>query len=449
MRLGGMSFLSSSYFTCLSTETHSPPTPPRTRASTHLPTPETGRRMSKRVAVSQPSSSAHTLPTPETLPRKRKAPSSPHPIQEESSKEASDPSPTGHTTFFLSQSSSSRHDATSRRRPGLTFAQQMAAASASAPATSRHGAGVGMRGARSGGHQVDKISSSRPVVIVDEDSPFVIPGSAAAATLASPGRVTRHRPGMVSGDKQADTGASPRTRSSLAEPLRSPPMIIADPVHSAASLLSPPPTRRVNRIKTTPPPPSPGTAARKATEARRRKMMDEDENPFLVKPGQKAVHRPRPVVDETRETVTYVFRGAKKVFANPFIPHNVPIPGSDLPAEDVDFEPHPCPPPRLLWPTEPEAANASTPRRKRRAMEPLTAPGAVSDEDVSPPSSPVPMVTPGGPSHHSTKYHSDDEFLPEDDERDNDIGVRKGLLFGSGATIRPRDSQSTRPRTQL
>jgi hypothetical protein len=43
----------------------------------------------------------------------------------------------------------------------------------------------------------------------------------------------------------------------------------------------------------------PGTAARKATEARRRKMMDEDENPFLVKPGQKAVHRPRPVVDET------------------------------------------------------------------------------------------------------------------------------------------------------
>ena len=294
-----------------------------------------------------------------------------------------------------------------------------------------------MRNARSGGHQVDKIALGLTGSL--DDNPFIIPGSAAAIALASPGRATRHRPAMVS--PQNDNSASPRTRPRSAR-LGSPPIISADPVHSSTSLLSPPGTSRTNRTRPTPIPSSPATRAQKAKQERLLRMRDEDDNPFLIKPGQKAVHRPRQIVDETRETVTYVFRGAKKIFANPFIPHDLPVEGSDLRVEDEDFEPHPCPPPRLLWPTAPEWVE--TPRRGRKVIQQSTSQHRLLSEDaVSPPSSPMPMMTPGGP-HDSTRYVSDDEFLPETEEEDDHVPVRRGLLFGPSATIKAREPQLLR-----
>jgi hypothetical protein len=114
---------------------------------------------------------------------------------------------------------------------------------------------------------------------------------------------------------------------------------------------------------------------------RMRRMMDVESNPFLVKPGEssrsKTDRRLSPVVDETQPTVTYVFRGAKKVFANPFYPADAPFPHALLDPEDEDYEPHPNPKPRLLWPSPPPAA-------KRIDLDAFDSPPG-----VSPPSSPI------------------------------------------------------------
>lgn len=82
-------------------------------------------------------------------------------------------------------------------------------------------------------------------------------------------------------------------------------------------------------------------------------MMDEANNPFLARSSD--IHAPHPApkgMDEhDRPYVTYVFRGSKKVFANPFTRPDMPFPPAELRPEDEDFEEHPCPKPRLLWPT--------------------------------------------------------------------------------------------------
>ena len=51
--------------------------------------------------------------------------------------------------------------------------------------------------------------------------------------------------------------------------------------------------------------------------------------------------------------MTYVFRGAKKEFVNPFVSPDTSFPASELDPQDEDYEPHPAPKPRLLWPTAP------------------------------------------------------------------------------------------------
>lgn len=309
-----------------------------------------------------------------------------------------------------------------------------------------------MGGSRSGGHRVDRIVPGRLAAParIEDDNPFLV----STTSQSSPGRSTRHRPAAIQ-EEEEDAAASPRSSPRLRKQLQSPPTLITDPVHSAMGLLSPPQTQRANRIRNDPPPPSPRTASRlaekRAKAARLAEMMDEDENPFLVKPGQKVVHRPGPIVDESRPTVTYVFRGAKKVFANPFFDPNVPVYGSNLNVNDEEYEAHPCPKPKLLWPTAPDHPT-STPRR-RRGLE-------LSDEEVSPPSSPMPMQTPAGHDEEHG-FESDDEFLPEHEEPQprpvrpmvKDQGeqeVRRGLLFGPKATIPTSASAATgRSRRRL
>lgn len=311
-----------------------------------------------------------------------------------------------------------------------------------------------MGGTRIGGHRVDRMLPGKLAAParIEDDNPFLVSNG---GVKSSPGRSTRHRPSIIH-EEEEDVAASPRSAPRSQKKLRSPPMLIADPVHSAMGLLSPPQTQRATRIRHDPPPLSPRTSARQAREkekvARLATMRDEDDNPFLVKPGHKATHRPGPVVDESRSTVTYIFRGSKKVFANPFYDPNVPSYGSDLPVEDEEYEVHPCPQPKLLWPSAAEIT--STPKRSRGHARL----GMMSDEEVSPPSSPMP--TPHGPIVEEGRFESDDEFLPEQEESrpvrpvvqvKGEQEVRRGLLFGPGATIpvTSHPSSSGRSRRRL
>lgn len=128
--------------------------------------------------------------------------------------------------------------------------------------------------------------------------------------------------------------------------------------------------------------------------AKRKAMMDED-NPFVAKPGE--IHRPKPSNAERGPFVTYVFRGAKRTFANPFVPPSAPYPAADLDVSDVDYDPHPCPPPKLLWPS--------------------------SDPETSPASSAAPVSTP--------RRRVLSETMDVDSDEDERMPVRRGLLFGA------------------
>ena len=445
------------------------PTPPRSRHRVQLPTPETDRRPSKRLAkpTSTTLASTSTLPTPQTLPRPPR--SKPVTVQNETEP----PSPSGHTTFFLSSnaSSSSQHrgEATIRRRPGLTFAQQMGLSSTQAgPSTTggggstvsgasggfggRLGVGVGMGGTRSGGHKVDQITIGRLDESVELDNPFVVPGCVAAWIspngLNTPGRSTHHRPAIMGDDGEDDVDhvSSPTRprRKVIGKGLQSPPVLVTDPVNSTTSLLSPPPTQKALRFGPVPPSPR-ATARQTARQARAemlRQMRDEDSNPFLVKPGSRPAPRSaEPIVDESRPTVTYVFRGAKKVFANPFADGDLAIAGSDLDPEDDEYEPHPCPNPKLLWPVQPRLRQDE--KRDGEGSELMRTPGRrlISgnthvSEDVSPRS----HRGGGGDGHghgrgHDRGHMSDKDFVREmhGGALDEPIPVRRGLLFGPGS----------------
>ena len=327
--------------------------------------------------------------------------------------------------------------------------------------------GVGIGGAKSGVQKVDQIRfdpTTKRSGSEEEENPFLVSGP----PLASPGTYTIHRPGQY-GDIHSSSSPRQRGQKTLRSPAK-----LGLPVTS--TLLTPPTTQQTRRIATPPQlPGSPTTASRQAAterkarlealrrekeeqarrtaeEAKRKEedarkekimqMMDEDENPFLVKPGSTSKRRTEPVVDETRPTVTYVFRGSKKVFANPFIGSEARLPEAELDVRDPDFEPHPCPPPRLLWPTGPTPAEASssklstppglpeltTPRTRRRAR--------IAAKSTSPPSSPVRTPdfeedfedeTAHGPQNVFT---SDEEFVPEGAvSEDEEVPVRRGMLF--------------------
>lgn len=347
-----------------------------------MPTPESVRRPVKPVDKTHAEPVASTMmPTPQTLPRPpRKVVVPDSGLSATDDEIATPPSPSGHTTFFLSSgtASGSRGEKTNRRRPGLTFAQQMGLLSTStsghAGPASRPGVGVGMGGGiRSGGHKKDQVvwgHLAEPVALedADDENPFLVVDRA-------PGRKTLHRPRSRIEDEDVTGVESLKYRYPTTD--------------LATGLLTPPPTRPERGVRTVPKPRvDPAVEARRREQkARMDKMMDAEANPFLVKPGESSRsakdRRTSPIVDESKPTVTYVFRGAKKVFANPFYPSDAPFPQAMLDPEDEEYEPHPNPKPRLLFPSPPPA-----PSKRKVDLEAFSSP-----HGASPPSSPT-VATP-------------------------------------------------------
>lgn len=406
----------------------SQPTPPRTQTMTHLPTPESIRRPMKLVdrdGKVEPAAQS-MLPTPQTLPRPPR-----RSVTDEESHDV--PSPTGHTTFFLSSSgaSGSRGDKVNKRRPGLTFAQQMGLAGNQSNHPGRPGIGVGMGGSRHGGHKKDQIvwgSLEEPVALSDpeDDNPFVT-----RRGPLSPGKSTTHRPRADFADEDTRDAMPLGFGSNKPE----------SPTRLASGLLTPPPTRPTRGLRTIPAPKIDHQAEerkRKQKEEMRR-MMDVESNPFLAKPGESSRSKQRqPLpVDETRPTVTYVFRGSRKVFANPFYPAEAPFPPSTLDPEDEEYEPHPNPKPRLLWPSPP-------PIGKRINLEEFDSPPPTTRE-ASPPSSPL-VATPRrrlfvkeSQAVRVTRHDSDDEG--DEDHEMSDAPPVKRRLFQPVATTVKRPAE--------
>ncbi|WWC92901.1 uncharacterized protein L201_007863 [Kwoniella dendrophila CBS 6074] len=416
------------------------PTPPS--HSTQFPTPETVRRSSRPRKPTEPfassSSSSQThLPTPQTQRTKRRLTP---PIEEELI-----PSPSGHTTFYLSSNNAGASTSTRpekiRRRPGLTFAQQMGLLST----TKQSGIGVGI--GMGGGHKfgihgkVDQIGKGSMVPIKEDvnENPFLVSGQSLGppVPLGSPGQITIHQPGEDNGFDSDTDGASmlcpsPRRSPRLASPL--PDASEFESKKSATTisptgLLSPPPTKHAPRIGLLFP--SSGVEKKgitreemkriKKEEEEKLKMLDYNDNPFLVKPGESSSssssrrERKGPIINEDLPTVTYVFRGSKKVFANPLYPSNSKFPCSELNPEDDDFEPNPLPKPKLLFPHGPSPSSQKSvtsilnkSKNSRRDMMLLRTPSP-DREGISPPSSPVSTPTTStrfGRSTTTTTSHS-------------------------------------------
>ncbi|OXG51597.1 hypothetical protein J010_02189 [Cryptococcus neoformans] len=433
-----------------------------TPRSRQLPTPETVRRPSKsKVSQDEPTLSSQ-LPTPQTQRRRRHA--SPK------SGDAFPASPSGQTTFSLATNHPTSRSEISRRRPGLMFAQQMGLISSSIS----RGVGVGMGGHRIGQQKVDLVQA------IHEDNPFLV-SKADEQTLnvpvglASPGAITTYRPGDLSSDSEDD-----------AEPLCSPTHLKQSPartqpsssirlslVYDASGLLSPPPTKPAPRIAD----PNSKTVLTRAEHAakiasrrkveERRQMLDMEHNPFLVKPGEPSTRRAGPIVDEDQPTVTYLFRGAKRVFANPLWNSKMPFPRAELPPEDDDFEPHPLPKPKLLWPEGPSPSKRINLEKVTRSS--TSSPSCIAghSRESSPVATPTILRRFGGTSlstdspnplgvgqsaftddendlsHQDAEGESD--FEPE--EQEEELPVRRGLLFSGAGMKRDRSASPGGTRT--
>jgi hypothetical protein len=234
------------------------------------------------------------------------------------------PSPSGRTTFVLAHAHGESSTISVRRRPGLLFAQHMgllagpSASGSSQPAKlgARLGAGIGMGGGLRQTHH--------------DDNPFL------------------DAPSTVGPSSSADRAVPPspdRFTSYVPQALRL----------SAERSLSPHPRAR------------PRKHARLPDRVARPALVDDPNNPFVARTGE--VVRARPT-SEDHPLVTYVFRGAKRVFANPFIHPSTSYPPAELDPSHEDYDPHPCPPPRLLWPSKepspPKTPPRAPPRRRRR-----------------------------------------------------------------------------------
>jgi hypothetical protein len=166
-------------------------------------------------------------------------------------------------------------------------------------------------------------------------------------------------------------------------------------------------------------------------------MLDIDDNPFLAKPGETSKPQ-EPPVDETHPTVTYVFRGSKKVFANPFMHPAQPFPAADLVPADMDFEPHPNPKPRLLWPTGPslKAERTPSPDERSSSRSPTSSPPMFTPQsrrrrfsEIDPSSMELDLEA---TKHAFSSQSSLGEGIEDDEEDEEDMPVRRGLLFGAG-----------------
>ncbi|BEJ13499.1 hypothetical protein CspHIS471_0306730 [Cutaneotrichosporon sp. HIS471] len=371
------------------------PTPEKPRL--HLPTPVTQRRRTDTLAPSD-----HTgihLPTPQTLPRKRGSPSTEDPA-----------SPTGHTQFFFAQSAAEPSEPAERvpprRRPGLMFAQQMGLTQADGTSDIKFGArlgvGVGMGGVMRSSHGpvVDKVT------VDHQENPFLVqPSSSRTANPFLSWSSSQSRP----------VPPTPGTETSYVPQALRP---------SEERSLSPHPRRRP-RV----PVGLDRTSEALAAAARRQAMMDED-NPFIAKPGE--VVRANPTREDSPH-VTYVFRGSKKVFANPFFPPETEYAPSQLDPTHPDFDPHPCPKPRLLFPTPaiPVApstqAEPETPPRTHRTLT------GFQSMDVD-----------QGPIGDDDDLQAD--LVDDSDEEEEEMPARRGMLFGPRGMKRDRGSSGFEAR---
>ena len=211
----------------------------------------------------------------------------------------------------------------------MTFAQQMGLAGASA---SKSGRGVGMGGHRASNHAVDRIA---PKMATGQDDPFVGPSNDDNPFLVSPFETQKVSPLFAPLSSGGQRGARARTPPRLMQP----PADSTSPTNSATRHAA----QRARQRQAE-------AAQRRAREAKRKEMLDEDNNPFLLKPGE-SIQPKRTSDDAHQPFVTYVFRGTRRIFANPFIPSDARLPNTELRPEDEDFDDHPCPKPRLLWPT--------------------------------------------------------------------------------------------------
>lgn len=112
------------------------------------------------------------------------------------------------------------------------------------------------------------------------------------------------------------------------------------------------------------------------------------------------------------------------MYANPFFPPETAYAPSELDPKDPDFDPHPCPKPRLLFPTPvapPEAQpQPETPPQKGRSLAGFQSIGADHGPIGEPEDMPPDLVDDAG---------SDEEELP----------ARRGMLFGPGGMKRDRE----------
>ncbi|KAE9390122.1 hypothetical protein BT96DRAFT_353859 [Gymnopus androsaceus JB14] len=155
----------------------------------------------------------------------------------------------------------------------------------------------------------------------------------------------------------------------------------------------------------------PETPKRSRTNAA---MRDSPNNPFLASPldldDVDVLPRTPKETPKERPTITYVFRGVKKTYPNPYYDHEndrprSPDPNSLLPIEHEDYVPDLRGAPRALWP-------------KRRK-------------------GPAPLSTPQSPTRaHRRKatvqlVDSDDELDGKSDD-DEEVSLRPVRLFGLG-----------------
>lgn len=241
----------------------------------------------------------------------------------------------------------------------------------------RLGVGVGMGGGLRG-------STHGPVDKMTLDNPFIDDG---ASTVAGSSR-------SVSGKRRQGFGSPGRETSYVPQAVR------ADADRSMSPLMK-------HRHRGGPPRMLTEALPESSRAAKRKMMMDED-NPFVAKPGE--VHRPRPLDTERGPFVTYVFRGAKRTFANPFVPPNAPYPAAELDVNDIDYDPHPCPPPKLLWPS--------------------------SDPETSPASRTQPVSTP-------RRRVLSESMEVNSDEEEEEMPVRRGLLFGTTPNQQDQEQSDT------
>ncbi|KAF9066982.1 hypothetical protein BDP27DRAFT_1423273 [Rhodocollybia butyracea] len=206
--------------------------------------------------------------------------------------------------------------------------------------------------------------------------------------------------------------------------------------------VSPPPSRRRHATVAKIPPalkllpveeenPSPSGTSPPETPKSTRIARDSPENPFLASPldlndvssTSKSPRTPKEFPTE-KPTITYVFRGVKKTYPNPYYDHErnrarSPDPNSLLPPEHEDFTPDLRGAPRALWP------------KKKKVSPPLSSPESPSNR-----------ARRRKDARNAPNLADSDNELEDRDGDDDEVSLRPVKLFGPR---RPQARAASRP----